>query len=48
MILGTDGAKKMSKSVGNVINPNDIVASHGADALRLFEVFLGPIGGVYP
>jgi leucyl-tRNA synthetase len=47
MILGNDG-HKMSKSIGNVINPDDVVASHGADALRTFEMFLGPVGGVYP
>ena len=42
MILGSNN-EKMSKSKGNVINPDDIVKSHGADALRLFEMFLGPI-----
>ena len=42
MILGEDG-EKMSKSRGNVINPDDVIAEHGADALRLFEMFLGPI-----
>ncbi|MDR1782614.1 MAG: leucine--tRNA ligase [Bacilli bacterium] len=42
MILGENGVK-MSKSLGNVINPNDIVASHGADALRLYEMFMGPL-----
>ncbi len=36
-------AHKMSKSRGNVVNPDDIVASHGADSLRLFEMFLGPL-----
>ncbi len=35
--------KKMSKSKGNVINPDDIVASHGADTLRLYEMFMGPL-----
>ena len=33
----------MSKSKGNVINPDDIVASHGADTLRLYEMFMGPL-----
>lgn len=40
-ILGPDG-QKMSKSRGNVINPDDIVDKFGADALRIFEMFLGP------
>ena len=39
MILG-EGNEKMSKSKGNVINPDDIVASHGADTLRLYEMFM--------
>lgn len=42
MILGTDG-EKMSKSRGNVINPDDVVAEHGADALRMYEMFMGPL-----
>ncbi len=33
----------MSKSLGNVVNPDDIVKSHGADALRLYEMFMGPL-----
>lgn len=40
MILGEDG-QKMSKSRGNVINPDDVVASYGADTLRLYEMFVG-------
>ena len=40
MILGTDG-EKMSKSRGNVINPDEIVAEIGADAFRLYEMFMG-------
>jgi len=40
MILGEDG-QKMSKSRGNVINPDDIVASYGADTLRLYIMFIG-------
>ncbi|WP_342252524.1 leucine--tRNA ligase [Spiroplasma endosymbiont of Amphibalanus improvisus] len=47
MILGSDGVK-MSKSKGNVINPNDIINSHGADSLRLYEMFLGPIESSLP
>ena len=42
MILG-EGNVKMSKSLGNVINPDEIVASHGADTLRLYEMFMGPL-----
>ncbi|MBQ8514537.1 MAG: leucine--tRNA ligase [Ruminococcus sp.] len=40
MILGEDG-QKMSKSRGNVINPDDVVAAYGADTLRLYEMFVG-------
>jgi leucyl-tRNA synthetase len=47
MILGENG-EKMSKSRGNVINPDDIVASHGADTLRLYEMFMGPLEAVKP
>ena len=47
MILGENG-EKMSKSRGNVVNPDDIVASHGADSLRLFEMFAGPLSEVKP
>jgi len=42
MILAEDG-QKMSKRYGNVVNPDDIVAQYGADTLRLFEMFLGPL-----
>jgi leucyl-tRNA synthetase len=41
MILGAGGVK-MSKSLGNVINPNDIVKTYGADTLRVYEMFIGP------
>ena len=47
MILGENG-EKMSKSRGNVINPNDIVKTHGADALRLYEMFMGPLTASLP
>ena len=36
-------AHKMSKSRGNVVNPDDIVHSYGADSLRLYEMFMGPL-----
>lgn len=42
MILG-EGNEKMSKSKGNVVNPDDIIESHGADTLRLYEMFMGPL-----
>jgi leucyl-tRNA synthetase len=42
MIQAEDG-HKMSKRYGNVVNPDDVIADHGADALRLHEMFLGPI-----
>ncbi|MDX2469525.1 MAG: leucine--tRNA ligase [SAR324 cluster bacterium] len=42
MILGEDG-NKMSKSKGNVINPDQVVEEFGADALRLYEMFMGPL-----
>ncbi len=42
MILGEDG-EKMSKSRGNVINPDDVVKEYGADSLRLYEMFMGPL-----
>ena len=42
MIQGEDG-QKMSKSRGNVINPDDVVADYGADSFRLYEMFMGPL-----
>lgn len=42
MILGPDN-KKMSKSKGNVINPDDVIEKFGADTLRMYEMFMGPI-----
>jgi leucyl-tRNA synthetase len=42
MILGPDGTK-MSKSKGNVINPDDIIVEHGADTLRIYEMFMGAL-----
>ncbi len=47
LILGEDGAK-MSKSLGNVVNPDDVVSEYGADALRLYEMFMGPLEQVKP
>ena len=41
LIMGEDG-KKMSKRFGNVVNPDDIVATYGADTLRIYEMFMGP------
>ena len=42
MIQGEDG-QKMSKSRGNVINPDDVVEDYGADSFRLYEMFMGPL-----
>lgn len=47
MILGSNG-EKMSKSKGNVINPDDMVKEYGADALRVYEMFMGPIDAAKP
>ncbi len=47
LILGEDG-EKMSKSRGNVVNPDDIVKAYGADCLRLYEMFMGPLEAVKP
>ncbi|APB30414.1 leucine--tRNA ligase [Vagococcus teuberi] len=44
MILGENN-EKMSKSKGNVVNPDDIVEQYGADTLRLYEMFMGPLDG---
>jgi leucyl-tRNA synthetase len=45
MILASNG-EKMSKSRGNVVNPDDIVATYGADTFRLYEMFIGPFDQV--
>lgn len=47
MILGSNG-EKMSKSRGNVVNPDDVVAKFGADSLRLYEMFMGPLEASLP
>ncbi|MDR0340070.1 MAG: leucine--tRNA ligase, partial [Puniceicoccales bacterium] len=47
IILGEDGSK-MSKSRGNVVNPDRVIDDHGADALRLYEMFLGPLEAMKP
>ena len=47
LILGEDG-EKMSKSRGNVVNPDDVIAEYGADALRCYEMFMGPLEATKP
>ena len=47
LILGEDG-QKMSKSRGNVVNPDDVLVEFGADAFRLYEMFMGPLEMVKP
>ena len=47
MILGEDNVK-MSKSRGNVINPDDIINEYGADTLRVYEMFMGPLDAMKP
>ncbi len=47
MILGENG-EKMSKSRGNVVNPDDVVNEYGADTLRIYEMFLGPLASDKP
>ncbi len=47
LILGEDG-QKMSKSRGNVVNPDDVLVEFGADAFRLYEMFMGPLQDTKP
>jgi leucyl-tRNA synthetase len=47
MILGEDGVK-MSKSRGNVINPDEVIHDYGADAMRMYEMFMGPLEASKP
>ena len=47
MILGENG-EKMSKSRGNVVNPDAVVKEYGADSLRLYEMFMGPLEATKP
>jgi len=46
-ILGPDN-RRMSKRFGNVVNPDDVVEQHGADTLRMYEMFIGPLAGAKP
>jgi len=47
MILGEDG-QKMSKSRGNIVNPDKVIADYGADSIRLYEMFMGPLEAIKP
>jgi leucyl-tRNA synthetase len=47
MILGEDG-QKMSKSRGNVVNPDQVITEYGADSMRLYEMFMGPLEAMKP
>ncbi|MHC4604342.1 MAG: leucine--tRNA ligase, partial [Planctomycetota bacterium] len=47
MILGEDG-QKMSKSRGNVVNPDRVIADYGSDSMRLYEMFMGPLEAIKP
>ena len=47
LVMGEDGSK-MSKSRGNVVNPDDVIEQYGADSLRLYEMFMGPLEQVKP
>src|SRR5205823_4846801 len=47
IILGEDN-QKMSKSRGNIVNPDDVIDQHGADAFRCYEMFMGPLEQIKP
>lgn len=47
LILAEDG-RKMSKSLGNIINPDDVISEYGADTLRMYEMFMGPLEDAAP
>jgi leucyl-tRNA synthetase len=47
IVLGENG-EKMSKSLGNVVNPDDVVKEYGVDSLRLYEMFMGALEDMKP
>ncbi len=47
-LVMAEGGEKMSKSKGNVVNPDDVIASHGADVFKVYELFMGPFDQAVP